>query len=101
MSDIKPKLPFSLSDALGLLRRVASRLFRVRLFWIVGGCLVFAYGCSASCSTYVPPNMLGLRQVYYGDGAGIKQEVYGPGLHFVVAAVERLHLFPHDLQVVN
>jgi regulator of protease activity HflC (stomatin/prohibitin superfamily) len=45
--------------------------------------------------------MVGLRQVYYGDGAGIKKEVYGPGLHLIAAAVERLHLFPHDLQLVN
>ena len=30
-----------------------------------------------------------------------RPESYGPGLHFIVAGVERLHLFPHDLQVIN
>src|SRR4029079_6023060 len=33
--------------------------------------------------------------------AGIKNERYGPGLHFVTAGVERLHLFPSDLQVMS
>jgi regulator of protease activity HflC (stomatin/prohibitin superfamily) len=39
--------------------------------------------------------------VYYGSQAGIRNESYGPGLHFVISGVERLHLFPHDLQVIN
>jgi regulator of protease activity HflC (stomatin/prohibitin superfamily) len=42
-----------------------------------------------------------VKQVYYGSGAGIKKELYGPGLHFVTAGVERLYLFPRDLEVVN
>jgi regulator of protease activity HflC (stomatin/prohibitin superfamily) len=45
--------------------------------------------------------MVGVRQVYYGGSAGIKNDVYGPGLHFITAGVERLHLFPHDLQILN
>ena len=55
----------------------------------------------ATCSTYVPPNMVAIRQVYFGSGAGIKPERYDPGLHFIMAGVERLHLFPADLQAVN
>jgi regulator of protease activity HflC (stomatin/prohibitin superfamily) len=101
MSDIQPKLPFSASDLLGLVGRLLRRLFRIRAVWLVGGVFLVIYTSAASCSTYVPPNTVGLRQVYYGDGAGIKHEVYGPGLHFIAAAVERLHLFPHDLQLVN
>jgi regulator of protease activity HflC (stomatin/prohibitin superfamily) len=63
---------------------------------------VFVGWCGpSSCTTYVPPNMVGVRQVYYGSNAGIKPETYGPGLHFVVGGIERLHLFRHDLQVVN
>ena len=42
------------------------------------------YILSASCSTYVPPNMVGIRQVYYGSEAGIRPESYGPGLHIIV-----------------
>jgi regulator of protease activity HflC (stomatin/prohibitin superfamily) len=45
--------------------------------------------------------MVGVRQVYYGSSAGIKNDVRGPGLHFLAAGVERLHLFPHDLQLIN
>ena len=98
---IRPRLPFNWSRvgalALGLLRR----LLRVRLLWIVGGSLLAIYILASSCGTYVPPNMIGVRQVYFGSGAGIKPESYGPGLHFIVGGVERLHLFPHDLQVIS
>ena len=86
---------------LGLLFRVLGRLLRTRIFWIAFAVLFIGYCGPASCTTYVPPNMVGVRQVYYGGGAGIKNDVYGPGLHFITAGVERLHLFPHDMQVLN
>jgi regulator of protease activity HflC (stomatin/prohibitin superfamily) len=98
---IRPRLPFDwrkLGDAaLALLRG----LLRMKRFWGVVGGLVAIYVLASSCSTYVPPNMLGIRQVYFGSGAGIKPESYGPGLHFIVGGMERLHLFPRDLQVIN
>jgi regulator of protease activity HflC (stomatin/prohibitin superfamily) len=98
---IRPRLPVSWSDLGGVLGRLLRRLFRVRLFWMVAGGLFAIYVLSSSCSTYIPPNMVGVRQVYYGTQGGIRHEAYGPGLHFVVAGAERLHLFPHDLQVIN
>ena len=102
MSDfIKPSEPFDWRRARGLALALLRRLLRVRMLWAIGGTLLGLYILSASCSTYVPPNMVGVRQVYYGSEAGIRSESYGPGLHFIVAGVERLHLFPTDLQVIN
>jgi regulator of protease activity HflC (stomatin/prohibitin superfamily) len=98
---ITPKLPFRGDRVRSLLGRLLRRLLRSRVFWIAGGALFIIYCGPSSCSTYVPPNMVGVKQVYYGSSAGIKNDTYGPGLHFLAAGVERLHLFPHDLQVIN
>ncbi len=98
---ITPREPFDWKRLRGISLGLLKRLLRVRLVWAIGGTLLAFYILSASCSTYVPPNMIGVRQVYYGKDAGIRPELYGPGLHFIVAGAERLHLFPHDLQVVN
>lgn len=102
MSDpVRPRLPFDWqtvgSFAGGLLRR----LFRIKRLWIVLGSVLAVYILASSCSTYVPPNMIGIRQVYFGSSAGIKPESYGPGLHFIIAGAERLHMFPRDLQIIN
>ena len=43
----------------------------------------------AATATGRPPDSIGLKQVYYGTRAGIKNESYGPGLHFVMSGVER------------
>src|SRR5687767_792221 len=81
--------------------RLIGRILRNRWFWIFGGPVILVYFAASSCTTYVPPNMAGVKQVYYGSSAGIRNERYGPGLHLVTAGVERLHLFPADLQVVS
>jgi len=98
---IRPRLPFNAAEAggffFGLLRRAAKR----KVFWIAMGALFLFWCGPSSCATYVPPNMIGLKQVYYGARAGIKPESYGPGTHFLVAGVERMHLFPRDLQLIN
>src|SRR5262245_11460696 len=102
MSDaITPREPFDWRRLRGSLWLLVRRMLRVRKLWMVGGVLLAIYILSASCSTYVPPNMVGIRQVYYGSGAGIRPESYGPGLHFIVAGAERLHMLPRDLQVIN
>ncbi|HVY38336.1 MAG TPA: SPFH domain-containing protein [Polyangia bacterium] len=98
---ITPREPFDWHRVRGVALGLLRRLLRVRLLWVIGGVVLALYILSASCSTYVPPNMVGVRQVYYGKDAGIRPDVYGPGLHFIVAGAERLHMFPHDTQVVN
>jgi regulator of protease activity HflC (stomatin/prohibitin superfamily) len=98
---ITPRLPLDWRSVGSIARAILRRLLRVRALWIVGGSFLAVYILGSSCSTYVPPNMIGVRQVYYGARAGIKPEAYGPGLHLTLAGFERLHLFPHDLQVIN
>jgi regulator of protease activity HflC (stomatin/prohibitin superfamily) len=104
MSDdysIRPKLPFDAQRLLGALFRLLGRLSRVRAVWLGIVILVVAYSVPSCWTNYVPPNMVGVRQVVYGSGAGIKRDLYGPGLHLIIPGAERIHLFPHDLQLVN
>jgi regulator of protease activity HflC (stomatin/prohibitin superfamily) len=101
MDVITPRRPFNGGRILGLLWRILARLMKTRIFWICVIVLFIGYCGPSSCTTYVPPNMVGVRQVYYGSGAGIKSDVYAPGLHWITAGVERLHMFPHDLQILN
>jgi regulator of protease activity HflC (stomatin/prohibitin superfamily) len=98
---IKPRLALDWQTAWRLGRGIARRLFRIKALWLVAAGVLGVYILGSSCSTYVPPNMIGIRQVYFGAGAGIKPESYGPGLHFIVGGIERLHLFPRDLQIIN
>jgi regulator of protease activity HflC (stomatin/prohibitin superfamily) len=98
---VEPRVPFSPRDVWPVIRAVLRRLLRARVFWIIVGSWVGLQILGATCTTYVPPNMIAIRQVYFGSTAGIKPELYGPGLHFIMAGIERLHMFPHDLQVVN
>jgi regulator of protease activity HflC (stomatin/prohibitin superfamily) len=98
---IRPRVPLSVDAAWPALRALLRRLVRVRALWIILGVWVGLQILGASCSTYVPPNMIAIRQVYFGPNAGIKPDLYGPGLHFIMAGVERLHMFPHDLQIMN
>jgi regulator of protease activity HflC (stomatin/prohibitin superfamily) len=98
---IKPQLPFDGSKLLGALLRLVGRLLRIRAVWIAGAILFVAYVVPSCTTTYVPPNMVAVRQVVYGTGAGIKRDLYGPGLHLIIPGAERVHLFPHDLQLVN
>jgi regulator of protease activity HflC (stomatin/prohibitin superfamily) len=102
MSDpIRPHLPLSAGGIARAILRLLRGFFRRKSLAVsVLGLLVIWWGAKA-CSSYVPPNMVALKQVYYGGNAGIRSRVYGPGLHFVVAGAERLHLFPQDIQVIN
>jgi regulator of protease activity HflC (stomatin/prohibitin superfamily) len=102
MSDpVHPRLPIDWRSAGSVIGGLLGRLIRIKLLWIIAAAWLGIYVLGSSCSTYVPPNMIGIRQVYFGSGAGIKPETYQPGLHFIIGGVERLHLFPRDLQVIN
>ncbi|MBM4390236.1 MAG: SPFH domain-containing protein [Deltaproteobacteria bacterium] len=54
-----------------------------------------------SVTTSVSPSQFAVRQVIVGSGAGIHDEIYGPGVHLVVPGYERLHVFPQNLQVLE
>jgi regulator of protease activity HflC (stomatin/prohibitin superfamily) len=104
MSDfepVRPKIPWEPTHFKQGLSALLRRMVRVRALWIVFGSLFVIYLAGGSCTTYVPPDMVGLRQVYFGSSAGIRPEAYGPGLHLVMAGVERLHMFPRNLQLIN
>ena len=49
----------------------------------------------------VGPDQFAIKQVYLGPGKGVKEDVYGPGMHLVIPGYERLHRFPRDLQVLD
>ena len=51
--------------------------------------------------TYVPPNMVGVRQVSYGPGKGLQKETVGFGYRRQIAGYETVHTFPRDIQVVE
>jgi regulator of protease activity HflC (stomatin/prohibitin superfamily) len=100
-SPIVPRIPLAAGEIWSRVLRLLKWLVRRRAFWIVVGGWLLVKIVTGVCATYVPPDMIGIKQVYFGGGAGIRQGVYGPGVHFVVAGVERLHLFPADLQVLS
>jgi len=98
MSDIRPKVG---KQAASGLFRILFAILKNKWFWIFGAPIFLVVVSARACTTYVPPNRVGIKQVNYGSNSGIRKEAYGPGLHFVTAGVERLHLFPSDLQVVS
>ena len=54
---------------------------------------LFAYNV---CTIYIRPYERGVKQVILGGGKGIRDTVYGPGLHWVTPGAERMHRFPTD-----
>lgn len=86
------------------LRAASNRLFRTR-----GGRLLYLAFASAfvlliaynACSVYVRPNEFGIKQVIVGSGKGIKPTVYRSGLHWVSPGIERMHVFPTDIQLLT
>lgn len=49
----------------------------------------------------VGPAQFAIKQIYVGPDKGVKEDIYGPGMHFVIPGYERLHRFPRDIQVVQ
>jgi regulator of protease activity HflC (stomatin/prohibitin superfamily) len=101
MSDIRPRLPLNASSILGGVARVLGRIMKTRIFWLLLLPVMVIYCGTDWCTTYVPPNMIAIKQVVYGSSRGIQSEIYNPGLYFVMPGVEQLHLFPQDIQVMN
>jgi regulator of protease activity HflC (stomatin/prohibitin superfamily) len=74
---------------------------RTRVLWPLGMAFfagLFAYN---ACTVYVRPYQMGVKQVILGGEKGIREKVYGPGLHWVTPGAERMHLFPSDLQLLE
>ncbi len=75
--------------------RFGKIAFRLLLMLIP---LFLLRGCTL---TYVPPGMIGVRQVSYGPGKGLQKRPVQPGYRREVAGYERVHTFPRDIQVVE
>ncbi|HEX8818551.1 MAG TPA: SPFH domain-containing protein [Archangium sp.] len=74
---------------------------RMRVLWPLGVLLLGGLFFYNLCTVYVRPYEMGVKQVILGGEKGIREGVYGPGLHWVTPGAERMHLFPTDLQVLE
>lgn len=74
---------------------------RARLLWPLGALLVIATFAYGSCTVYVQPGQYGVKQVIVGTGQGMQPDIYPPGLHFLTPGVERMHMLPAELQVLE
>src|SRR5262249_61179310 len=102
MSDpVRPKLPSSASGLLSGVFRILGRILKSRLFWLIFVPLLVVYCGANSVTSYVPPNQVAIKQVFYGSSRGIQPDIYKPGVYFLMPGVEQFHLFPPDLPVMN
>ncbi len=86
------------------LRSASQRIFgtpRGRLLYLAVASTALALFLYEVGTVYVRPNEFALKQVTVGRNKGIRPEVLGPGLHWVVPGTERLHRFPSDLQLLS
>jgi regulator of protease activity HflC (stomatin/prohibitin superfamily) len=72
-----------------------------RVVWLAGILLALVLVSYNACSTYVAPHEVGVKQVILGSDKGIRPGVHGPGLHLIAPGVERMHIFPSDLQALE
>lgn len=91
MAAAKVKLP---GGAGGPLKLVGGAV--IALVALVGGLVAYA-----TFTTRIGPDEFAVRQVFLGPGSGIQQELFGPGLHFVMPGYERMHAFPRGMQVLE
>jgi len=88
------QFPF-LQKARGRIGKIALRLLLVLVP------LLFLRACFV---TYVPPDMIGVRQVSYGfskGSKGLQKQPVASGYQKEVTGYEKIHTFPRDIQVVE
>jgi regulator of protease activity HflC (stomatin/prohibitin superfamily) len=69
-------------------------------FWLLA-LLVPLLFLRACFITYVPPGMVGVRQISYGSGKGLQKTPVLPGYSRELSGYEKIHTFPRDIQVVE
>ncbi|MEW6432135.1 MAG: SPFH domain-containing protein [Myxococcota bacterium] len=74
---------------------------RSRLLWPLFALFVVLAISWSSCAVYVRPGQWGVKQVVLGSGQGVHSDIFAPGVHFLTPGVERMHLFPADLQILE
>jgi regulator of protease activity HflC (stomatin/prohibitin superfamily) len=72
-----------------------------RVIWLIAAPLVVFLIAYGTCTVYVRPGQYGVKQVVLGSGQGIQPQNYPPGLHFLIPGVERMHVMPAELQVLE
>jgi regulator of protease activity HflC (stomatin/prohibitin superfamily) len=100
-SPVRPSMPLSGRQIASGIFGILGRLFKRRWAWVTLVLVLVIWIGAKACTTYVPPNMMAIKQVYLGSSKGIGKQIYGPGLHLVKPGFERYHLFPRDIQVVS
>jgi regulator of protease activity HflC (stomatin/prohibitin superfamily) len=94
-----------MADPVPINWRVAgNRVFatrRGRILYLILAALVVVLVAYNTCTSYVRPNEVGLKQITVGAKRGITNEVFYPGLHWVTPGTERMITFPSDMQVLN
>lgn len=88
------QFPF-LQKARGSFGKIVVRLLLVLLP------LLFLRACFV---TYVPPDMIGVRQVSYGfskGSKGLQRKPVASGYQWQITGYEKVHTFPRDIQVVE
>ncbi|HEY0558554.1 MAG TPA: SPFH domain-containing protein [Thermoanaerobaculia bacterium] len=75
--------------------RIGKAGFRLLLL------LVPLFFLRACLITYVPPNMVGVRQISYGPNKGLQKRPVDFGYQWQIAGYETVHTFPRDIQVVE
>jgi regulator of protease activity HflC (stomatin/prohibitin superfamily) len=75
--------------------RIGKAGFRLLLLLVP---LFFLRACLV---TYVPPNMIGVRQISYGLNKGLQKQPVDFGYQWQIAGYETVHTFPRDIQVVE
>jgi regulator of protease activity HflC (stomatin/prohibitin superfamily) len=81
--------------------RARLPLGRLRFAWPFIGALLVVLIAYTTCSTYVEPGQVGIKQRVFGSGQGVQTEIYQPGLHWITPGAERMHLFPATLQMLE
>lgn len=74
---------------------------RLRFLWPLVGGLFLGLIAWNSCTVYVPPGQVGVKQVVFGSGQGVHPDIFTPGVHWLTPGAERMYLFPADLQVLE
>src|ERR1700760_1001430 len=73
---------------------------RARWMWLVFSSFIVLLLGYNSCTTYIRPGELGVKQISWGLHKGIEPHVYDVGLHYVGAG-EKMHRFPARVQVLE
>ena len=81
------------------LRQLRGRVGRVSLWLVL--VLVPLLLLRACVVSYVPPDQIGVRQVSFGSGKGLRKQPVLPGYRREIGGFEKIHTFPRDIQVVE